>query len=284
MKAYFCTVNGRKLSICEQGKGFPIIWMHGLMMNMKVDQAIGLAGFDGRFDNYRVIRIDAPGHGMSEGTLNSDDYKWSSLPSTIIGLADQLGIDRFIASGFSMGSAAAIETAVQYPDRVEAVVLCMPPVIWEDRPVQCGSYLRMTELAEQGRLLRFLPRLLNSTPVPVAFVEAGQPGTTSAVLDQMCSLRSEYYAPILQGAALSDYPNREVLSLLTKPTLIIGWKDDPTHPQKSCDELIKVLPNAKFHIASCFDEFLQLKQHVEDFLSCITALNSSSGRMMPAQL
>lgn len=266
MKKYFRSINGLKLAVCEQGSGFPILWMHGLMMDMNADQVIGLAGFDGRYDHYRVIRCDAPGHGNSEGTLSATDYQWSVLPRTLTALADDLGVKDFVSSGFSMGSAAAIETAIQFPDRVKAVVLCMPPVIWEDRPAQCKSYSKMVQMAARGNLLRFLPRLLRSTPTPVGFVEKGQPGTTDQVIREMCSIRPEYYAPMLEGATLSDYPSREILAQLNIPVLIVGWENDPTHPVKSCHELIKVFPNAELHIASTYEEFLQLKQQVENFL------------------
>lgn len=124
----------------------------------------------------------------------------------------------------------------------------------------------MVQMAARGNLLRFLPRLLRSTPTPVGFVEKGQPGTTDQVIREMCSIRPEYYAPMLEGATLSDYPGREILAQLNIPVLIVGWENDPTHPVKSCHELIKVLPNAELHIASTYEEFLQLKQQVENFL------------------
>ena len=42
----------------------------------------------------------------------------------VIGLADALDVDRFIAVGYSLGSAVAFQLARRHPDRVRGIVLC----------------------------------------------------------------------------------------------------------------------------------------------------------------
>ena len=61
--------------------------------------------------DFRVIAPDLRGHDV--GTV--DD---------IIELADALGVERFIAVGYSLGSAVASQLARRHPDRVQAMVLC----------------------------------------------------------------------------------------------------------------------------------------------------------------
>jgi pimeloyl-ACP methyl ester carboxylesterase len=61
--------------------------------------------------DFRVIAPDLRGH--DRGAV--DD---------VIGLADALGVERFIAVGYSLGSAVAAELARRHPDRVQAMVLC----------------------------------------------------------------------------------------------------------------------------------------------------------------
>jgi alpha-beta hydrolase superfamily lysophospholipase len=61
--------------------------------------------------DFRVVAPDLRGH--DSGSV--DD---------VIAMADALGIDAFIAVGYSMGSAVAARLGRRYPDRVEGLVLC----------------------------------------------------------------------------------------------------------------------------------------------------------------
>jgi pimeloyl-ACP methyl ester carboxylesterase len=60
--------------------------------------------------HFRVIAPDLRGH---VGSV--DD---------VVDLADALGVERFIAVGYSLGSAVASQLARRHPDRVQAMVLC----------------------------------------------------------------------------------------------------------------------------------------------------------------
>ena len=61
--------------------------------------------------HFRVIAPDLRGH--DAGSV--DD---------VIGLAEALGVERFIAVGYSLGSAVASQLARRHPDRVQGMVLC----------------------------------------------------------------------------------------------------------------------------------------------------------------
>jgi pimeloyl-ACP methyl ester carboxylesterase len=61
--------------------------------------------------HFRVIAPDLRGHQVG----SVDD---------VIDLADALGVERFIAVGYSLGSAVASQLARRHPDRVQAMVLC----------------------------------------------------------------------------------------------------------------------------------------------------------------
>jgi pimeloyl-ACP methyl ester carboxylesterase len=61
--------------------------------------------------HFRVIAPDLRGHDVG----SVDD---------IVGLADALGVERFIPVGYSLGSAIASQLARGHPDRVQAMVLC----------------------------------------------------------------------------------------------------------------------------------------------------------------
>jgi len=61
--------------------------------------------------HFRVIAPDLRSHDLR----SVDD---------VVGLADALDVERFIAVGYSLGSAVAAQLARRHPDRVQAIVLC----------------------------------------------------------------------------------------------------------------------------------------------------------------
>ena len=116
------TVDGLKTHVAtggrEAGPDEPVvILIHGAGMDRTVWQ------YQNRniaYRNRRVLALDLPGHGRSEGTP----------PDTIGGMADWLNrfmdsadVDKAILIGHSMGALIALDAAARYPDRVEKIVL-----------------------------------------------------------------------------------------------------------------------------------------------------------------
>lgn len=72
------------------------------------------------YHDHNVLALDLPGHGRSEGeplTSIADLADWLQR------VLDAAGVARAALIGHSMGSLAALETAVRYPDRVSVLAL-----------------------------------------------------------------------------------------------------------------------------------------------------------------
>lgn len=93
--------------------GTPLLLLHGggLDRRMWADQ---LAAFPGR----RVVVPDARGHGGS-GAADAPHR----LCDDLVALLDELGIDRAILVGLSMGAGTAVDVALEHPGRVAGVVV-----------------------------------------------------------------------------------------------------------------------------------------------------------------
>jgi predicted alpha/beta hydrolase family esterase len=105
--------------------------------------------------HFRVIAPDLRGHDVA----SVDD---------VVGLADVLGVERFIAVGYSLGSAVAAQVARLHPDRVQAIVLCaaagvsVPPAVTDagaevPAAVVVTRYDRIVPAWRQLELARSLP-------------------------------------------------------------------------------------------------------------------------------
>ena len=72
--------------------------------------------------DYRVIRFDQIGHGLS-GPAPDGDYRTPAFVEVVDRVADRLGLDRFVLAGNSMGGAIAVGYAIDHPDRLAGLVL-----------------------------------------------------------------------------------------------------------------------------------------------------------------
>ena len=74
---------------------------------------------------------------------------------------------------------------------------------------------------------------------------------------------------MFKGAALSDLPPISSLgeALRDKPTLILAWADDPTHPLSTALALQEALPLSEIRIASNYEEICSWDQDINHFLA-----------------
>ena len=73
-------------------------------------------------DRYRLVALDQRGHGDSQWAPDGD-YTRESFVADVEAVRQQLGLDRFILIGHSMGGLNAVEYTFQHPERVRALIL-----------------------------------------------------------------------------------------------------------------------------------------------------------------
>jgi len=120
---------GRRISTLSMGDGPDVLCIHGLGATKAsfFDMAAALTA-----GGYRVHALDLPGFGSSsKPMLGAYDARW--FAETILGVMDELGIERARLVGNSMGGRAAIEVALRRPERVDGLALLCPAVAWVKR-------------------------------------------------------------------------------------------------------------------------------------------------------
>ena len=101
----------------EKGAGEPLILLHG-----NGEDGSYFKGQIERFsEHYRVIAPDTRGHGRSP--RGSAPFTIRQFAEDLAGFMDGLGISRAIILGFSDGANIAMRFALDYPERVRALVL-----------------------------------------------------------------------------------------------------------------------------------------------------------------
>ena len=110
-------LDGVTLSILEAGTGDPVIYVHGVVTTSNIFPKY-LAAYSPAF---RGIAVDLRGYGDSEKPASGFTVKQFSRD--LIALADTLGIQKPVWVGVSMGGMILQQLALDYPDRVRALVL-----------------------------------------------------------------------------------------------------------------------------------------------------------------
>src|SRR5215211_1279704 len=117
----FIDVNGIRVHYQEAGDPAApaLVLIHGFASSTLVWSKVFLPLAEAGF---RVIAVDMLGYGYS-GKPRNGEYTIAGQAKLLIGLLDQLGINRTTLVGSSYGGAVAATCALDYPQRVERLVL-----------------------------------------------------------------------------------------------------------------------------------------------------------------
>jgi len=110
-------VNDIDMAYTINGSGDPIVLIGGYTM-VKEGWAVQV---DALAEHFKVITFD--NRGVGESTIPSEPFTVADMAYDIVGLMDALGIDKACFFGVSMGGLIAQILALDYPDRVEKIVL-----------------------------------------------------------------------------------------------------------------------------------------------------------------
>jgi pimeloyl-ACP methyl ester carboxylesterase len=131
----------------------PVLLFHDSLGSVELwrDFPAALAQATGR----RVLAYDRLGFGRSDACaeqLTPAFVRHESLVS-VPALCAQLGIDRFVAFGHSVGGAMAVETAAAFGERCTALVTESAQTFAEDRTLE-GIRVAQAQFAQAGQLER----------------------------------------------------------------------------------------------------------------------------------
>ncbi len=243
-------IRGVDLDYEVAGDGPVLVWGHGLSGSRAHDDAVGLVDFERLQRSCRVVRYDARGHGTSGVTEDPQGYSWASLATDQLTLADRLAIDGYVAGGASMGCGTALHAAVQAPERVNGLLLVIPPTGWETRRAQVAVWSQLAASVETDGVDAFIDGVLElESPDP--FTGRREWEESMNVQRQMSPMR---LATVLRGAATADLPPRDAIRTLSQPALILAWTGDAGHPVTTAEQLADLLPNSELALASTWDD------------------------------
>jgi pimeloyl-ACP methyl ester carboxylesterase len=183
-----------------------------------------------RLRDFNVYTIDLPGHGKSMGTAH---HHVSGYQSAIIDFIAQLGRNRAVLVGHSLGAAIGLQLAADHPQHVAGLVCISAAAcfqldhtlvdLFRNSPVQKNA-LKLLEVyfAPHYGKSQWYSNLIKSLPA---------------------TRNSLWYADL---RAVDQFDLRNKLSEITTPTLVLSGSEDPLAAFSAAALLARQIPNARF--------------------------------------
>lgn len=187
-------------------------------------------------EQFRVIRIDARGHGQSPPSPPGTPCTLADLGRDVLDVLDRIGLGRVHLAGVSLGGITALWLAIHHPQRVgrlavlAAAVHLPPPEKWHER----AAAVRADGMAAVGDI----PER--------AWITAGLAERDPALLAGLRSMQSavdpDSYAQCCEALAGVDL--RPDLGRVAAPTLAVAGAEDPAAPPERLAEIADAVPGA----------------------------------------
>lgn len=186
--------------------------------------------------HFRVIALDHRGHGR--GIRTNRSFKLSDCADDAVALADQLGIEKFIPVGYSMGGTVAQLVWKRHAHRVSGLVLAATSGHFvSDRKERVG----FTVMAGIGALSRIVPSSVRESISHRLYVSrktmTWEPWAAKEASGH------EWRLILEAGAALGLYDSREWLPQVDVPTAMIITTADHVVATERQRELAELVPN-----------------------------------------
>ena len=209
-------------------------------------------------ERFRVVTYDHPGHGASE--LPEEPFTVEAFAHGLLGLLDELALERVSFCGTSLGGMVGMALALQAPERIERLVVSCTsaylggPDRWEER-ARIVRYEGMQAIADSVVVRWFTPGLAREQPETVARFRA-----------MLVETPPEGYARCCE--ALAAWDARERISSILAPTLVIAGADDPATPLEHAELLASRIPGARLLVLERAAHLANVER-VEEFTKAV---------------
>jgi pimeloyl-ACP methyl ester carboxylesterase len=202
------------------GHGRPVVFLHGWLGSWRY----WFPTMERVAENFRTYSFDFWGFGESRRKSTYESIQ--NYSDQVIRFLDELGIDRCLLVGHSMGGMVALKTAINHPKRISRVAAVGAPIVGDslswllkliDRPIMADAFARVPWF-RRYMFHRFLGE------------------TTDPAVDEILDDSVKSSSTTLRNAVGSMWRTdlRPELSRLSVPALIVhGGRDEIVHPNQA---------------------------------------------------
>ena len=232
-------VNDIQMYYEVNGEGFPLVMIMGLSGSLDWWDPSMIQGLS---KNLRTIMFDNRGAGRTDAS--DGEYTIRLFADDVAGLMDALGISRAHVLGISMGGMIAQELVLNYPEKVEKLVLCSTTCGGE-RSIQASDET-INMMMSAGSASSAEERARGVVPLVFSkeFVDRN-PDQIESFLQRILRAPTSPETTLRQLGAIMSFSTFDRLSGVKAPTLVLHGKRDILIPTENGPILAKAIPGAK---------------------------------------
>ncbi len=215
--------DGVRIHYHVEGEGAPLVLQHGLTSSISRWYSFGFV--DALKNDYRLLLVDARGHGDSDKPYEVEAYDRRIMASDVVAVLDAENIDRAHYMGYSMGGSIGFGIAETFSERFHSLIIGgMHPY-----PLDAVGLDSGVELIKTGGMDAY-----------VAYIESSGEPISSERKAQL--LANDPQSIIGASLALKNRPDlSHVLPTMTMPCLVYAGDADGLYA--GAEECVKHMPN-----------------------------------------
>lgn len=230
------TINGFQLSYTDEGRGLPLLLVHGFPLCRGAWQK----QLEALRSVCRVIAPDLRGFGESGGGPGATTM--SEFAADLRGLLQQLQTGPAVLVGHSMGGYVALAFARRFPQMLSGLVLVSSKAGADTPEAAAGRRAAVEKVRAEG-----VSVVVDA--MVAKMLSAGNLHATTAqqVRDLMAPSKPEGVIAALLGMA--ERPDSTpILAGISVPTLVVTGADDRIIPPAESEKLAAAIPRAQLHV------------------------------------
>lgn len=248
------TLNGLRFHYLDWGNaGLPtLVFLHGGRLQAHTWDLAALL----LRDRYHIVALDQRGHGDSDWTpdaqLGAD--AWDLMLDDVTAFIDQLGSDKVILVGMSMGGINTLRYAARHSEHLLAAgIVDVAPELQREGSLLINSFDRDTETLSSFD--DFLQRSIQYMPYrPVAHLQYSLQHALKALPDGRWTWKADHRPAALQRHRNTLDPDNTAgvfadlwddVKKITAPTLLFRGAQSQTLSPAVAEKMVATLPNGK---------------------------------------
>ena len=229
-----------KIAYETRGSGAPLVLVHGLAYDRfgwgRLPELLA--------DHFRVVLID--NRGVGESDVPPGPYTVAEMAADVVGVLDELGLDRTNLFGVSLGGYIAQELTLSDPERVEKLILCStapggPNAVPMPRRTQ-EVFATYPTMEREAGLRMFVENSLGERGV------RDLPDLVEEIFQSRLGHAPTVEAWAAQATAGARFDAYDRIGSIETPTLVIHGGADVVVDPRNAELLGGLLPNARVEI------------------------------------
>jgi pimeloyl-ACP methyl ester carboxylesterase len=191
-------------------------------------------------DEWRIVAVDLPGFGRTPGEMTTIEAAADAVRDVI----DEIGADRIVIAGFSMGGYVAFAFVRKYAERLRGLILIdtkAEPDTEEARKARHDTAKRAREEGPQPVIDAILPRVVADSTF------TGRPDVVQRIAEIAAGAAAEGVAAALEAMAARP-SSVDLLARIAVPTIVIHGHDDQLMPVDEARAMAAQIPGARFDV------------------------------------